>query len=188
MKCMKMFGLLVVTGAALMSFAGSAAATITSPAGTAYTGDIVMTSTGVAFHTGGEVECGHSTIVGSVASGGTAIPLKSVTFSECGTSTFSVLKQGTMSIASDGTITLSGTEYTKQIHKTILGFPLTTHCILRMENTEVGHLTEGVNPAVWHTASAPIPSPEGTDTACTNSAEISGTYTVTKPAGAITVD
>lgn len=187
MKYPKTLGLLVVTATALMAIAGTASATITSPIGTAYTGNIHLTSTEVWFHTGGEVTCAHSTIVGSVTNGGTTVPITALTFKECGTTTFEVLKKGHMTIASDGTVSMSGTEYTKQIHKTILGFPLTTHCILRMENTVIGKLTEGVSPAELHTATYPIPS-VATDSSCGEYAETTGTYTVTKPGGAITID
>lgn len=187
MKCIKMLGLLAVVIAALMAFAGTASATITSPIGTAYTGNIQMTSTSVEFRTGGDVKCGHSTLEGSVKSGATTIPITKLTFSECGTSTFAVLTTGQLTIASDGKITVSGTEYTKQVHRTVLGFPITTHCILAMENTTIGTLTEGVEPAVWHLESAAIPSPV-TDSGCQESAQIVGNYTVTQPEGPITID
>jgi len=187
MRYVKMLGLLSVAAVALMAFAGFASATITSPASTAYTGTIQMTSTGVEFKTGGDVKCGHSLLEGTVTSGATTIPITKLTVNECGTTTFLVLNNGELTIASDGTITMSGTEYTKQLHRTIFGFPVTTHCILRMEKTPIGKLTEGVEPAVWHPEDAPIPSPV-TDSACTASAQTIGTYTVIQPKGAITID
>jgi hypothetical protein len=180
----KMLGLLVVAAAALMAFAGSASATITSPAGTAYTGEIHMNGSEIWFHTGGNVNCKKSTLSGSVTNGGTTVPINELTFSECGTTTFAVLKKGHMSIASDGTVYLSGTEYTKLIHSPIAG---TIHCILRMEETAIGLLTEGVNPATLHTDTYPVPS-VSTDFGCGSSAELTGLYTVTEPTGAITID
>lgn len=185
MKYVKMFGLLVIGAAAPMAFAGTASATITSPAGTAYTGNIQMTAPLVEFETGGNVKC-HSVLEGSVTKGETTVPITKLVFSACGSDTFSVLKKGHMFIASNGTVSLSGTEYTKMLHRTIFGFPLTTHCILRLENTSIGTLTEGVSPAEVHFGSSVIPNVE-TDGECSD-AVITGDYTVTTPSGAITVD
>jgi hypothetical protein len=187
MKYVKMLGLLAVAAVALTSFAGSASATITSPAGTAYTGNLQMTATNMTFHTGQTVSCGHSVIEGSVSKGETTVSLNVLTFTKCGTDTFAVLKKGHMSIASNGTVFLTGTEYTELTHRTILGFPVTTHCILNLNNTVVGTLTEGVSPAELHAGSAEIPDETPTDGGCGN-AILTGEYTVTNPSGAITID
>lgn len=184
MKYLKMLGPLVVAAAALMAFAGPASATITAPSGTAYSGKIHMsTTTGVWFHTGGQVTCGQSTLVGSVTKGETTVPIEQLTFSECGSTTFAVLKNGHMSIASDGTVSMDETEYTKLVHNIFIG---TKHCILRMENTEIGKLTEGVDPAKLDTDTAMVPYVP-TDETCSE-AELTGEYTVNQPTGAITID
>jgi hypothetical protein len=68
MKYVKMLGLLAVAAAALMAFAGNAAATVvTSPPGTVYTGTITATSEGyVTLHNAvGTISC-HSHVTGSV--------------------------------------------------------------------------------------------------------------------------
>jgi hypothetical protein len=183
MKYAKILGLLAVAAAALMAFVGSASATITAPAGTAYTGNLHLTGTGIAFTTGGSVACNHSTLIGSVTNGGTKVPITSLSFNECGSSTVSVPKLGYMSIASDGTVTVSETEYTKLTHNIFIG---TKHCILKFENTVFGILTEGVNPAPLHTDTYTVPHVE-TDASCSE-AVLHGDYTAIEPTGAITID
>jgi len=186
MKYRKILGLLAVAAAVLMSLAGTASATITSPPGTAYTGNIQMTSAFVEFETGSDVKCNQSVIEGSVSKGETTIPITKLSFSECGVDTFTILKTGDMFIASDGTVKFNGTEYTKIIHRTIFGFPVTTHCVLSMEGTAVGVLTEGEKSPEMHAATTRIPHTE-TDGGCTD-AFITGDYTVVTPSGGITID
>jgi hypothetical protein len=183
MKYVKILGLLAVTATALMAFAGTASATITSPAGTKYGGEIIATSTNFEFDSTVDITCSHSEVKGKPTSAGaTNITLTTLTFTGCSRST-TTTATGTLAIASDGTVRSTGARVTMQT--TIFGFPV--HCIYKTENTVVGKLTENVAPAKWHIGSAPIPQEE-TSSLCGEDAEWTGTFTVTKPATAIVID
>jgi hypothetical protein len=188
MKYMKMLGLLAVAAAALMAFVGTASATVTSPAGTAYAGNIVSSSSNTSLDGSVKVSCTSSTVEGDPSSAGaTSGTISKLTFANCGNDTVKVNANGSLAISSSGTVTSTGAEVTVQLHRTVLGFPVTTHCIYKTNNTSVGTLTEGVSPAVLHIGSSPIPE-VATDGACGNDAVWTGSYTVSTPSGAITVD
>ena len=187
MKNAKLLGLLPVMAAALMAFAGSASATITSPTGTVYNGVIHGATTNMTLHTGVKISCKQQAFEGQVTNGGTTIPLTAFTFGECGSDTIVTLAKGHLTLASDGTVTSTGLEVTKLSHRTVFGFPVTQHCLLDTSNTKLGTLTEGVNPPVLHFSSASIPH-LATDGACGETTIYTGTYTVTKPTSAIVVD
>jgi hypothetical protein len=185
MKHLKTLGSLAVAAAALMVFAGTASATITAPAGTAYSGAFSATSTNNTLHFSVTVECKHSTLGATISEGATSGPVTNLSFTQCGTDTVTVLKNGTLSIASDGTVSLTGSEFTSTWHRTVLGFPLTTHCIYTFGN--IGTLTEGATPPVIDIGSSQI-TRLPTDGACGETAVWTGSFTLSEPAGAITVD
>jgi hypothetical protein len=178
MKYMKMLGLLAVAAAALMAFVGTASATVTST-GAIYTGNIHAHSSNTSLDGSVKVSCTGSTVEGYVNNGSTTGSVSVLTFTGCGNDTVSVLQKGSLTIGSSGTATSTGAEVTVQLHRTVLGFPITTHCIYKTNNTDVGTLTEGNTP-ILHIGSAPIPE-VATDGACGNDAVWTGSYHVTQP-------
>ena len=70
MKSVKILGLLAVAAAALMALAGPASATITS-GGSAYTGEIVATSSNFEIDGSVDIKCKHSTFAGSTTAAAT---------------------------------------------------------------------------------------------------------------------
>jgi hypothetical protein len=179
MKYAKLLGLLAVASAALMAFAGAASALVTSPSGTAYNGEIHATSTNTALTGSVKISCSHSTVSGSVSKGSTTGNIKTLTFTGCGNDTVSVKSGGSLSITSAGTLFSTGAEVTVLTHQTVLGFPVTTHCIYKTNNTHVGTLKEGSSPSL-NIGSAPIPE-VATDGACGNDAVWTGSYSVLTP-------
>jgi hypothetical protein len=136
--------------ALMMLGAGTASATtLTSPAGTQYSGTIklelaeneaVFKSTFI-----GEIKCKESVVEGEVSSQGAAITarisLSTFDFSNCN-APFTALKPGVFEVHTDSTsadgngiLTSSGTEITFEI----AGF----HCIISTSNTELGTVTGG---------------------------------------------
>jgi hypothetical protein len=183
MKYVKMLGLLAIAATALMAFAGTASATLTSPAGTKYGGKIIATSTNSELDGTVDITCSHSVVEGTPsAAGSTSGTINTLDFTGCSRSV-TVTANGSLTIASNGEVKSTGARVTVQT--TIFGFPV--HCIYKTENTKVGTLTEGVAPAKMHIGSAPIPQ-EATSGLCGDDAEWTGTYTVTTPASAIVVD
>ncbi|HST68081.1 MAG TPA: hypothetical protein VLI94_00295 [Solirubrobacterales bacterium] len=188
MKYVKMLGLLAVAVTALMAFAGTASATVTSPANTKL-GKVVATSTNSELDGTVDITCAHSEVEavgvnssGVATAGSTTGRVDKLTFTNCNR-TVTVTNRGHIFVHPSGTVTSTGARVTVQT--TILGFPV--HCIYVTNNTDVGTLTEGVAPAVMHIGSAPIDQ-EATSGLCGEDAEWTGTYTVTNPATAITVD
>jgi hypothetical protein len=181
MKYIKMLGLLAVAAAALMAFAGTAAATVlTSPHGTVYTGKIEAesektTSLHGSFTT---VSCAHSTVVGKVEEHGATSTaggkVSSLTFSECNFPV-SVKKAGTLQIHSNGAVTSSGAEIT--IETSI------ANCIFTTTNTTAGTFTGSTTTGKTATLdinSAAIPR-TGHSIFCGSSGTWTGSYEVTNP-------
>ena len=192
MKYVKMLGLLAVAAAAMMAFAGTASATVTYN-GSAYTGTIEATSTNSNLDGTIDVACSHSVVAGSTASGATTSAITTLTFTGCGADTVSPVEDktnknfGYLSIDSNGTISAEGTEVTVQVHRSVFGFPVTTHCIYKTATkpgTDVGTLTEGTTSIELAGTNIPQVS---TDGGCGANAQWTGTYTITKP-GALTID
>lgn len=186
MKYVKMIGLLAVAAAALMAFAGPASAKLTSPSGTTYGGTIHATAGTTSLDGSIDVTCTSSTVTGTVSSGSTSGPVSSLSFSGCGKDTVTVL--GSPSHGNAGTLAISGgsvfsseAEVTVQLHRSVLGFPITTHCVYVTNNTNVGTFTGG-SPAKLDIDSAQIPvDEEQSDGACGDTAEWTGSYTVNTP-------
>jgi hypothetical protein len=186
MKYVKILGLLAVVAGAMMAFAGSASAIITNPPGTTYSGTLTATSEETTLHGGVTITCKHSHTHGTVSPGTTHEKIV-VTFGKCEPDTVDVKASGSLAIASDGTATSTGAEVTVVTHRTVLGFPVTAHCIYTTNNTKVGTLTENVEPAVLHIGSSPIPRVT-TDSACGETSVWTGSYTVATPSGKIVID
>jgi hypothetical protein len=182
MRYIKMLGLLSVAAVALMALAGTAGATITSPAGTVYNGKIHLTGTETTIHSSVTLTCKHSTIEGTVTNGATTVPLTAFTFNECGPDTYTTIKPGYLRIESNGTVFSEDAEFTITMHRSVLGFPVTTHCLYYTQasfGTHIGTLTEGTTPSL-HIGSSATPRTV-TDGACGETSVRTGTYHVTTP-------
>lgn len=186
MKYLKTLGLLAIAAAALTAFAGTASATLTSPTGTAYTGEISATSTNM--HTSGTVKmaCKHSLIVSSHTGGATTGAVSTLSFSECVPDTVTIISNGSLNIAAGvGGVVSEGMEVTKLTHKTVLGFPITAHCIYATAptGTSIGTITDSHKTgghAIIHVHANLMRT--ATDSACgEDPATWTGTYTVNKP-------
>ena len=186
MKPIKILGLIATAAATLMALAGTASATITNPSGTPYTGNIQFSSSNLSFDGSVKIACQSSTTGFSIVNGSTT-GSSALSFSGCGADTMNVLENGSLAIASSGAVTSTGAVITMQLHRSVLGFPVTWHCLYITNMTNIGTLTEGVAPAVLHIGAAPIPE-AATDGACGNDMVWTGSYTVASPSGAITVD
>jgi hypothetical protein len=190
MKYLKMLGLLAVAAAALMAFAGTAAATTaTSPKGTAYTGTYKavagLTQLHGPFVT---VACGSSTVEGKIEQHGTGVttkgPITYLNFTECNYSV-TVIKSGSLEAHAtavkgtdaDGTVTSTGFEV--RIHTSV------GECIFTTSGTDIGTgsltstTTTGGN-AVLDVKSASIPRTGGSFF-CGSSGTWTGSYKVVTP-------
>ncbi|MGN6254285.1 MAG: hypothetical protein ACTHO8_04805 [Solirubrobacterales bacterium] len=201
MKYLKMLGLAAIAACALMAFvgAGSASATTltcTEPAGTKITcpkgTEIHAVSEGKAVLDApfGNIEC-ESTVTGKTSNTGSSTetvkgPIESLTFTNCGNDTVTVLKKGELEIHTfpnekeweegKGTLTSTGTEVTV-IH-------LGVHCIYTTSATDIGTLTGSKQTGATPTLdiSATIPRTGGNSGAfCGTSAPWTGSYKVTTP-------
>jgi hypothetical protein len=181
MKYVKMLGLLAVAAAALMAFAGTASATtITSPSGTAYTGEIKATAGATELHGSFiTVKCNTSAVTGSkVETHGAGVtakgPVTTLTFSECNFPV-KVVKAGSLEVhatsGGNGTLTSNGAEIT--IETSI------ANCIFTTKETDVGTLTGGTT-AKLDINSASIPR-TGHSVFCGGSGTWTGSYTVNTP-------
>lgn len=180
---LKILGLLAVAAAALMAFAGSAAAdTATSPVGTTFSGNIVATSTNAALSGTVNITCKHSAIDGDITSQSAGNPVAghvdNLSFTECNY-TVEVRKAGTLSLQVTGTntatLTSNGVEVTVVTH----GLFGTVHCIYTTENTVIGTVTGGTAPT-FHATSPSLPQ-VATDIFCGDHATWSGDYKITSP-------
>lgn len=187
MKWLKMLALLAIAAAALMVFGSTASATSTEG-----TGDYVdagdpfhaVNEGSVIFHSPAAMTCSTSTLNGAFnQKGGTTISLSVASFTECEKDTLNVVAAGSLSIASNGTVTSTGLEFTTQTHRSLFGFPITTHCVYRTNATHIGTLTESSREASKPTAtlhvSATIPEVP-TDSAC-DDVQLTASYKVVTP-------
>jgi len=187
MKYVKMLGLLAVAAAALMAFAGTASAQLTSPKGTPFTGTITGTSTDSHLTGSVTIACKHSVVSGSISKGATTGAISTLDFTGCEPDTVVVLKKGHLTIdrvaANHGTVTSTGAEVTVLTHRTIFGFPVTTHCIYATNNTHIGTFTGSPNDTSHATIDINGSIPRiATDGTCGEDPAIwTGTYTITSP-------
>jgi hypothetical protein len=187
MKHLKILGVVAVCATALMAFAGTASATtLTSPAGTTYSGSIKSTSEGIVKlkATFGTIEC-ESSVEGKVETNpGTPVSGKvsKLTWTNCGPGSCSAttLKTGSLSIESsgggNGTLTGNGQE----VETNCFGL----NCVWTTSNTSLGTVTGSSNTKATATLdiSATIPRSGGTGGGfCGSTGTWSGSYIVNTP-------
>jgi phage baseplate assembly protein gpV len=180
MNHLKTFSAALLTAVALLTLAGSASATtLTSPAGTTYTGAFHVESGTIEFHGPfTTIVCKKSTFAGKVENHGAGITaggkLSSFTLSECNYP-MTTLKAGSIEIHStgsgNGTLTWSGGEITWESS--------IANCILTTAGTDLGTLTGG-SPAKLDINSAGIPR-TGHSFFCGQSSTWTGSFTFTTP-------
>ena len=181
MKYLKMFGLLAVAMAALMAFAGTAAATLlTSSQGPTPT--IKALSTNATLHNAvGTISC-ESFIEGTVQNHGPGKPVSGkvdhLTFGPCvgGSVHNASIKSGELSVtalgAGDGTVTSSGA--------TVMVTMFGVECGYTTEGTHIGTLTDGEHAILDITAS--LKRTEGSGGVfCDSTANLTGSYRVNSP-------
>jgi hypothetical protein len=186
MRYLKMLGLLVMAVAALTAFASTASATFTSPPGTVYSGSVKATSSNISLDGSVKVACKKSTLEASINSGATSGAVSKWSLTECGNDTLIEEDEGSLRIESNGTTFSTGWAFTVQLHRTVLGFPITTHCTYETNNTHIGVTTFHQWPWIIHVDAVLEETP--TDGACGNDAVLTGSYTGTTPSAAIAVD
>jgi hypothetical protein len=182
MKYIKILGLVAVAAAALMAFAGTAAATVLEGSGgnLAKGTKIDSTGTNAVLKAGfATIECNHSEVDGTTSNAGGAGEtvtgsISNLTFTECN-ATVNVLKKGSLTVhytsGQNGTVTSEGTEVTVATAGTscVYGTPTAT---------TIGTLTGG-SPAKLN-ASASLKKISG-GFLCADPASWTATYTVTSP-------
>jgi len=189
MKYAKMLGLLAIAVAASMALVGTASATITSPPGTVYNGHFEMTSTNTELDGTVDIKCKHVIITGDIVNGSTTAAVTTLDFKECGPDTYLTTRGGYLRLDSNGTAYLEDAEFTVLMHRTVFGFPVTTHCEYFTQvspGTDIGTLTEGVSPPQVHLIGINL-AKTPTDSACGENSQWTGTFTFTTPATAIVV-
>jgi hypothetical protein len=191
MKYLKMLGLLAVTAAALMAFAGTASATTaTSPKGTVYTGNLEAVAEGwLELHgTFTTIKCGESVVKGKVEQHGsgvtTAGKISYLTFTQCNSS---VTTRKTGSLEAHATA-IKGTDADGTVTSTGLEIAISTsvgECVFTTNGTDIGTgtltstATTGGN-ATLDIKSASIPRTGGSFF-CGSSGTWTGSYKVTTP-------
>lgn len=186
MKHVKMLGLLVMAAASLMAFASSAsAATLTSPAGTEYTGEITSSlekGSSALLKAGIEDTCTSSTTAGTVttntsteASGA----LSSLTFGGCTQDTV-VKNAGSLKINSAGEVFTSGS----RVEVTVTSIFGNITCFYGAEtgsSVKIGTFVGGT-PAKLNVSTTSLQRLSGSNTSlCAEKGTWTGTYVVTSP-------
>jgi hypothetical protein len=193
MKYLKKLGLGALLVAGMLVGAGGASASTLTQA-PPYTGVVKAESKGAISWDGtASISCQKSLLEWGVEEHGAGMSitgaLSHLTLEECGKDTVTVFINEHTAIelqatsSGNGTITMDGLEITAQVHRTVLGFPITTHCIYKTGNTHVGTFTGSGSTggtAAWDIGSSPLPQ-VATDGACGNDAVLTGSYTFTSP-------
>lgn len=202
MKYVKMLGLLAVSAAALMAFAGSASATtVTSPAGTAYFGAVHAEAEGHAIlhNPIAEIKC-ESTVTGHVDKNGVTHPgeppvttpasgpITTLSFGPCTNSWHvtttehgGVQTAGTLSFVSNG----NGTGDLFSSGATVEATRFGITCRYVTNNTTIGTVTGGTHATLHIEASIPFHS--GSSLCGTGATKWTGSYKVTSPTN-VTID
>jgi hypothetical protein len=191
MKHLKMFGLAALAAALMAFFAvGTASAAILeSPEGTQLNSGTSISSksegTTELHPPFGSINCTSSSVGGKTTNNGGSGEnvngtIETLTFSGCNATVTPLPKggpHGTLSIASNGTLTGTGNEVTVSY----LGF----HCIFKTNNTKLGTVTDSTDTkgkAATLDIEATIPRTGGTSGAfCGSTAQWTGSYEVTSP-------
>lgn len=181
--CLVMMGMLLLVG-------GAGASVLTSPAGSfVEAGTKIKAEGAVGLDGTVDVNCSSSTLEAEAGTSGTTVsaPVKSLAFTGCGNDTVSVIKPGSLELHAtgegNGTLTSSGAEITVQVHRSVFGFAVTTHCIYKTSNTDLGTFTGSATTkatAKLDLIGTNLPQ-EATDGSCGNSAPLTGSYTFTSP-------
>ncbi|HYH53921.1 MAG TPA: hypothetical protein VD761_07295 [Solirubrobacterales bacterium] len=180
MKQFERFGLAMLAAALLAFAAPASATTVTSPAGTEYTGEFHATASSSLLMQAGFVNltCTESTIKGRIESNGGATAggkISTLSFSSCGATTFDVLINGSLSIEATGEgkgiVRGSGSQWTTAFFGISCVYGTTT-------NTTLGTVTGGT-PAKMSIA-ATLPKISG-GFLCADPASMSGSYQFTSP-------
>jgi len=178
MTRLKITALALFTAGVFMAFAGSASAapTLTSPAGTEYTGTVTATAnSSILFKaTFANVTCTSATASGTGSTNNETHASGSITMlsaSGCST-TIDTLVNGSLTVNQKGEVFGSNSRVTMVAFGVDCVFGTTT-------NTKLGTLTGGT-PAKG-TLSATLPLLEGSAFACGSTGTWSGGYTVTTP-------
>lgn len=154
MKYVKTLGPIVAVVGLMAAFASAASATVTTETTPGvfgkYSGDIHSASTTAHFQLGGyTVICGNSTLAVTSVEGSTSGAVGPLEFTNCTPDTVTVLKKGgIVTDSATNTVTSTGAEVTVLLHRSLLGFPATIHCIFVTEQSAIGTLTEGANPKI----------------------------------------
>jgi hypothetical protein len=194
MKCLKMFAIAVLAGAAFLAVIGAspaAAATVlcteaanpcpvekTDGVGTEIKASLSGTSKLTTSFL--NIECSKSSINAKVTTTGETIDanVEGLTFEECNCEV-KVLKKGTLQLkytnGTNATVTSTGTEVTTKC-STIFG---NVHCIYNTTATDLGTMTGG-NPATTDTEGVNLPR-LSTDSLCAEKANWDVKYEVTSP-------
>jgi hypothetical protein len=184
MKHVKMLGLLVMAAASLMAFASSASAapTLTSPSGTAYTGEIHATlasGTSATLKAGIEDTCTESTAKGKVSTNNETHAegaLSVLTFAKC-TQHTNTVKPGSLTINQAGEVFTTGS----RVEVKVTGLAT---CFYGQETgsaVKIGTLTGGT-PAKLAVSTTTLQRETGSDTFwCASSGTWTGSYVVTTP-------
>lgn len=167
-----------VAAAAVMSMAlgtSASATTLTSPAGTSYTGTVKATAEDFqVIESFAALPCGHSAFEFKVEQHGASATVlgqvSNLTYSKC-TFPMTVKRPGKFEIHSGGTVTWTGAEIVQ--HSNV------GECIFTTQSTTVGTLTGGSTARLDFNATMPR---TGGSFVCGNSKVFKGTYIVSSPA------
>lgn len=184
MKHLKMLGLFAMAAAAMMAFAGSAAAApqLTSPAGTDYTGELDASVETTVFLEAGpfNVTCTEGTVKGTVTTNNTthaAGAISSLSFSKCTAEVVKTLNNGSLTAKDDEVFAIEN-------EVTVREFGIS--CIYggaTGAGTKVGTITDssktGTNATIDINAS--LVKKPGSSFLCVNGASWIGNYWVTSP-------
>ncbi|HYH53922.1 MAG TPA: hypothetical protein VD761_07300 [Solirubrobacterales bacterium] len=180
MKNLKMLGLSALAVMALIGPAGQASASVTSPAGTVYTGTLEASITHSFLLKAGfaEITCSLSVLKGKIENniGTFAIgKISTLSFSLCGSSTVDVLSNGSLEIFSTGAGKGDLRGYSTQITVATMGIS----CVYgTTTQTPIGTITGGTQPVMSIAAS--LPKISG-GFLCANPASWTGAYKLTTP-------
>jgi hypothetical protein len=179
MKYIKMLGLAAVAAMALMAFAGTASAELTSPAGTAYKGEIKASAESSLTLKAGfsDVTCTESTVAGTPNKFGTTVsgPITTLSFGNCPETTVTpeTNAEGNYGSLSIKGSTVSGSGSRVKIVKSGVT------CYYETTGNALGTLTSG-KPATMH-INATLKRGTGSSFFCASEASWSGSYVVTTP-------
>ena len=178
MKRLKMLGPVVIVLAGCIAFAGNASANpvLTSPAGTAYTGEITETLEGSLLTKAGfsNTTCTSVTRTWVVETNNTTAASGkefSTSFGGCGGVTVVVISKGSLKVTPGGTMSGSGSETTTAVFG--------TSCVYGTKAGTTLGTVKGGSPAKM-ALYAEMPLVSG-GFGCANPAMVSGNFTITKP-------